>query len=57
MNIFKKARQDTATYEERRDGGTKISLSTQSRGGREFTTRLSIDEIEDLIRGAEQAPK
>jgi hypothetical protein len=53
MRLFGKSRQDKAAFEETRAGGATIQLFTRDRGPREFTVSLSLDEIEDLIRAAD----
>lgn len=53
MKFLRQFKRDAATFAETLNGGAKIQLFTPTRGPREFTTSLTIDEIEDLIKSEE----
>ena len=57
MDLFKKDRKPSATYQEMVGGGSTVAMFTTTRGDREFTTSLSVDDIEDLIRAEDERRK
>lgn len=51
VSIFKRTKKDTAVFRELPGRTTRIDLVTAERGPRTIETTLTLDQIEDLIRG------